>query len=410
MKKVLFLGVCALFGLTAAAQQSVVKDAERAMKKEANYAEVLKIITPAMSNPETQNDVQVYFIPGKTGFKQYDDIFALKQFGKAPEGAEKIMSLAILGGYDNFMKALPLDSVPDAKGKVKTKHSKEMLNTIAGHFHDFNNTALEFWNLKDYGNAYRCWDIYVSLPEDARFAKMLQNVPADTIMAEITYNMALAAWQEDNLENSLNAFLRAKDKGYTKKNLYDYAIAVASQLKKDDVVTALAEEALPLYGAEDANYVGYVINACLNKKEYDKALGMIDKAIANDPDNAQYYVIKGILFDQEDIPADKRGNSREQFEKAVEIDPYNPQAQFQLGFNYYKEACAINDNAPADEQAYGKIFFEQIKPIMLKAVGYLEQSYNLNEENTDALKVLESAYYLINDEANVTRIQGLMGK
>ena len=89
MKKVLFLGVCALFGLTAAAQQSVVKDAERAMKKEANYAEVLKIITPAMSNPETQNDVQVYFIPGKTGFKQYDDIFALKQFGKAPEGAEK---------------------------------------------------------------------------------------------------------------------------------------------------------------------------------------------------------------------------------------------------------------------------------------------------------------------------------
>ena len=47
---------------------------------------------------------------------------------------------------------------------------------------------------------------------------------------------------------------------------------------------------------------------------------------------------------------------------------------------------------------------------MLKAVGYLEQSYNLNEENTDALKVLESAYYLINDEANVTRIQGLMGK
>ena len=165
-----------------------------------------------------------------------------------------------------------------------------------------------------------------------------------------------------------------------------------------------------LYGAEDANYVGYVINACLNKKEYDKALGMIDKAIANDPDNAQYYVIKGILFDQEDIPADKRGNSREQFEKAVEIDPYNPQAQFQLGFNYYKEACAINDNAPADEQAYGKIFFEQIKPIMLKAVGYLEQSYNLNEENTDALKVLESAYYLINDEANVTRIQGLMGK
>lgn len=410
MKKVLFLGVCALFGLGAAAQQSVVKDAERAMKKEANFVEVVKIITPAMSNPETQNNPQVYVIPGKTGFKQYDEIFALKQFGKAPEGSEKTMSEALLGGYDYMMKALPLDSLPDAKGKVKTKHSKDIINIIAGHYHDFNNTALEFWNLKNYGNAYRCWEIYVSLPEDARFTKLLQNVPADTIMAEITYNMALAAWQEDNLENALNAFMRAKAKGYTKKNLYDYAIAVATQLKKDDVVTALAEEALPLYGTEDANYVGYVINACLNKKEYDKALSMIDTAIANDPDNAQYYVIKGILFDQDEIPAEKRGNSREQYQKATEIDPYNAQAQFQLGFSYYKEACAINDNAPTDEQAYGKIFFEQIKPIMLKGIGYLEQSYNLNEENLDALKVLESAYYLINDETNVTRIQGLMGK
>ena len=401
MKKVLTLCVVALAGLSATAQQQVVKDAERAMKDGKTYKEVVSIITPAFTNPETANQAITWFIPGKAGFKLYDDYTGLKAFNKLPENGDKDMVEALIGGYDNFIKALPLDSVPDAKGKVKPKYSKEIVNTIAGHYNDFNVSAVEFWNLKDYANAYKSWGIYTSLPENPVFAKALQNVPADTIMAEIMYNQALAAWQMDDLDKSLDAFMRAKAKGYNKKQLYDYAIAVASMAKKNDIVTSLAEEALPLYGSEDSNYIGFIIQSYVNDKRYPEAMAMIDKAIQADPFNAQYYVIKGILCEDDTT----QGSPKQMFEMALAVDPYNANALFNLGRVQYIEACAINDAAPTDEQAYGKIFYEQIKPLLKKATDNLEQSYNINNENTDALKILESAYYLMQDEANLKATQ-----
>lgn len=89
MKKVLFLGVCALFGLTAAAQQSVVKDAERAMKKEANYAEVLKIITPAMSNPETQMMFRSTSFPAKPASNSTTTYSHSNNSAKPPKALKK---------------------------------------------------------------------------------------------------------------------------------------------------------------------------------------------------------------------------------------------------------------------------------------------------------------------------------
>ncbi len=397
MKRILILGLCALAGAAAAsAQPDVVKEAERAMKKNTPYAEVVKIITPAFSDPATAQMAQTYFIPGKAGFTTYDDFVGLKAFNKLPENGAKTMSDALLGGYEYFMKALPLDSLPDEKGKVKPKYSKDIVNITSGHYHDFNSAALEYWNLKEYDNAYKAWDIFIDMSYNPVFAKELK-VPADTLMGEIMYNQALAAWQANNLENALASFLKAKDHSYTKKNLYDYAIAVASQLKNQDAVNSLATEAMSLYGNDDPNYIGHVINGCLANKEYQKAVQLIDEAIAANPNNAQYYVIKGILFEQDEI----EGDAKAQYQKAVDIDPYNAAAVYNLGRMYYNDACVINDNAPTDDAAYSKIYYEQIKPLLKQAVELLENAYNMNNDNTEALKVLSQAYYLLQDEAGI---------
>lgn len=151
-------------------------------------------------------------------------------------------------------------------------------------------------------------------------------VPADSTMGEIMYNQALAAWQNNDLQATLDAFLQAKKHNYTKKNLYDYAIAVATNLKNDDMVTALATEAQQLYGSETSDFLGYVINGKLNDKKYDEALALIDQAIAQNPDNAQYYVIKGILLEQDEIKGDAKGA----YAKAVEPRPLQRPGSVQL--------------------------------------------------------------------------------
>ncbi len=270
MKKLTILTAGLLIGtLAMPAQKQVLKDAEQAMKDGKAPAEVVTIITPAFSDPETAEMAQTYFIPGKAYFSDYDDLFALKQFNKLPEDGNAKMVTDMLEGYTFFMKALPLDTVVDAKGKVKTKYSKDIVNTIRGHHSDFNNAAIAAWELKDYPSAYKAWADYFEVIDNPVLAP--KSLPADTILAEIRFNQALAAWQADQLADALAAFEKSKAMGYNKKQLYDYAISVASNMQNDAAVYQWATEAEPLYGNEDPNYLGFLINHYLQSKDFDKA-------------------------------------------------------------------------------------------------------------------------------------------
>lgn len=376
------------------AQTQTLKDAERAVKDGKSPAEVVAIITPAFTNPETQNMAQTYFLPGKAMFEEYDQLYGLKQFNKLPENGARTMADDLLGGYAFFMKALPLDSVADNKGKIKTKHSKEIVTTLAGHATDYNDAALTYWEAKDFINAYRAWDVFLNMCENPVIAGKMSVVPADTVLGEIAFNQGIAAWQADSLALALESFNHAKAKGYNKKSIYDYSISVATGLGKDDVVYAIAQEAQQLYGKEDPSYIGFIINHYLQNKDFDHAFGLIDEAIANDPSNAQYYLVKGILYDNQD----KKAEAKECFKKAIELDPENWQAQFQYGRALCDEAYALSDNAPANLNESEKYYNERIVPLFKEAAIYLERSYDINNDNPDALRYLENVYYNLHDE------------
>ena len=317
MNKHLFMAAVALVAGASAlsAQTQLLKQAEKSGGKP---ADVVKILTPAFSDPETSKMSQTYMIPANAFFKEYDELFGFKQLGKTPEGGDKKMSDDLLEGYAYYMKALSVDTVVDAKGKVKAKNSGKIINALSGHANDFNNAALSYWELKEYNNAYRAWDAFLGFYEDPRFQGKIV-AQADTVLGEIYFNQALAAWQADSLQNALGAFANAQRKGYGKKQLYDYAMSVASLAKDQDAVIKWASEGNAKYGAEDPNYLGNIINVHLQNKEFDKAFNYIDKAIAAEPGNAQYYVIKGILYENQE----KKPEAKEMFLKAVTLDPHS---------------------------------------------------------------------------------------
>lgn len=402
MKRISVLGIVALLGLGAVAQEAVVKEAERAMKKDATLDEVVKIITPAFSDPSTSNQAATYYIPGKAGFNEYDKLLIKLQLGQIDDKGRKQRIQSIVDGYNYFLKALPLDSVPDAKGKIKTKYSKDIVNTVAGHFPDFYSLGIDAYNdFQDYRKAYECWDIYTSMPSSPVFGKALQKeaVPNDTILAEVMFNMGVAAWNMEDFDLSLRAFKNAMDKGYNKRQVYDFAIAVATHAGMDDEVVAIARRAFPLYGDENPDYVGIIINNYINKGQYAEAVKAIDDALAKDPENSQYYVIKGVLMETEEVG----GDAKSMYEKAVALDPANAKALFNLGRMYYNDALKIYDAAPTDNAGFNKVFENDFKPVMLKAVDLFERSTDVSSEDDDneALKLLENAYYLLNDETNM---------
>ena len=75
------------------------------------------------------------------------------------EVKKDLIGKSILEGYDFYQKALPLDTVVDAKGKVKTKYSKDIIKGIKEHYNDFNNAALFLWEVEDYPNAVKAWEL-----------------------------------------------------------------------------------------------------------------------------------------------------------------------------------------------------------------------------------------------------------
>lgn len=314
------------------------------------------------------------------------------------------MGKLLIQGYDMYVKALPLDSVPNEKGKVKPKYSKDIVSTIAGHFTDFTNAGADLYNAKDYDGAYRAWGIFNEIPQNPSFREKLTSVPADTILGEIAFNQALAAWQGNHLEDALKAFLFAKSKGYSKKQLYDYAIAVADGAKNSEALLALSEEAFGLYGDQDPMYLGQMVNYYLQNKNFDKAFEIINGAIAKDPNNAQYYNIQGVLYEN----VDKRPEAIAAYKKATELDPENANALYNYGRQLCESAYALNDAAPTSQREYEAYKAEKIVPLFQQAVDILEKAYTVNPDNTDVLKYLENVYYNLGDEAKLNDVRKRM--
>ena len=170
-------------------------------------------ILAAFAANAQQDEVKELFLSGKANYAEYDDLLGKKAFGKLPEGGEVQMANLLLQGYETFNKVLPLDSLPNAKGKVKPKYSKEIHNTVAGHYTDYNNAAIAYWEAKDYDKAYQAWELFCTIPEKFKVA----NVPADTVMGEIRYNQALAAWQNGHFARPSSPSSRPRASATTKR-------------------------------------------------------------------------------------------------------------------------------------------------------------------------------------------------
>lgn len=404
MKKISILGLCLVAGLTASAQTSLVKEVERGMKSSiGDYPKLVEQLKPAMTNPETKDQAYTWFVAGKGGFDFFDNQQAMMQIGK--DVNKKNIGQAIVDGYGYLITALPLDTVVNEKGKVKTKYSKDILKLISSHYADFNNAGVYLWEAQDYKGAYNAWELLFTIPQNPLLG---ENAPAaypDSTLCDIAYNQALAAWQFEDFNAALKAFDKSIKYGYNKKNVYDYAISVAYQLQDNAKMAYYASLAYPLYGAEDSRYIGYMINDKIQNKQFDEAQAMLEKYIADDPDNGQLYYVLGVLYENKEDKA----TALQQYKKAVELDPNNAQAYLQLGRMTYVLAGQKDEEANTLSTAeYNKAREEVIDPILREAASYLEKAYELDPENMhDALANLRSIYYNLNDAANLERVEKL---
>lgn len=393
MKKFTILGLCLAVGLGATAQNSLVKEVERSAKN-AEFSDVLKQMEPAFTNPETANQAAPYYIVGKAGLDQYDNSLGRQSLGQQVD--ELKMAQSLLGGYEYLMKALPFDSLPDAKGKVKPKYSNNIVSSVAGHYSDFQRAGVYFWEAKQFNKAYDAWEVFVTMPNDVRLGKNAPKAFPDSIVQSFIFNQGLAAYNEGDKERALDKFIQAKNCGDAKKTVYDYALSIAIEMNKQDTVLALAQEARPKFGAEDNSYLRYIINYYNTKGDGETALKYVDDAIAENPKDAELYNFKGFLKEYKEL----NDEATELYKQAAELEPDFALAQYNYGRMLYNKALIIADQTPQSE--YAKVRRETLIPLYNQAKEILENAMKNVGDNGDLEdrieRVLENVNYNIGQQ------------
>ena len=409
MKKTSILLLCALTSFGAFAQKSLVEEVEHSIGGfNSDFKAACEKIVPALSNEETKGQAKTWYVAGKACFGLYDNSYSKLQLGQAVDTV--LMANSIVKGYDYFMTGLPLDTIKSVnkkgKVKIKTKYSKDMVNTLVGHHNDFQLAGSMLYERQKYAEAAKCWEIYASLPYSG-IADRDKFMAHDTIIGQIEFYQGVALWQSKDLKGAVNAFANARKHGNLSKDAFDYALFCYAELKDNDGVVALAKEALPIHGDKDSQYLNILINDNINKGNYDEAQKMIEQAIAKQPDSAELYNVMGIMYEQ------KKDDNKamECFLKAVELDGENPDILANLGRVYYNqgvnklgEANSITDSQKyQEESAKAKALFEQAMP-------YFEKAHQMKPDERDYMTALRGIYYNLNMGDKFDAIEAEMNK
>ena len=392
------------------AQTQLVKDVEKDLAGSTDYAAMREKLKPAFENEESKNDAYTWFVAAKIELKCYDDLYKVRVIN--PAGVDvAVMGAALLDGYDYLKKALPFDSVPEfdkktgepkidkktGLQKIKTKYSGKIVSDMAENYNPLNMIVGDLHNGKEYKNAVRAYELCSTLPFESYMKGKLQQ-PADTIIGELRFYQGVALWQDDNPKDAIGVFELARKLGYTKKEAYDYPLSCAAQIRDEQTIAAIAKEALPVYGKQDSQYIRILINSYLNEKNYAEANKILDQAINDDPQNAEFVNLKGNLVENQ-VSIDE---ALPYFKQAVELDPTFARAYYDLGRYYFNKAVKVRDE---NIDLTGEALDAKVNPFYEQALPYLEKAYELDPEYLDAKNALRSIYYQLGNEAKLNAIE-----
>lgn len=390
MKKFCLLGLGLAAGLTLSAQADVVKDVEHALKEGSpNYEAALKSIQPALSNPETKDLAQPWYLAGKAGFGLYDQLYIQESLGNALDAAgKKKAGQALIDGYGYYFTAIPLDAQPDARGKVKPKYTKDMVKVMKNNYGQLRNAGAFLFEAQDFKGAYDAWELYVTLPNNPVLGKDAPASDPDTIVGNIMYYQMLAALSDDMNAQALAKVPEIDKTGYKNVDVYVYGIEAARRLNDTVAMLELAKKGYDMYGTQNIQFIGQLINEKLNANDFAACEKLVDEALAATQDNqiqSQLYDILGVVYEQENEDA----KAIDCFDKAVSIDPNMAKAYYDKGRIIYNQAVKLDDESDGSQGSN-----EKVVAALLQAADLFEKAYGMDEDNLGSVpNLLYRLYY-----------------
>lgn len=408
MKRVLLTVALCVAASASFAQKKVVNEAQSIAKgSNADFGEARTLIKGALENPETKDDAKTWYVAGFIEDQQFNAERAKQILGQQPN--EPVMYEALYGILPYFQKAYELDQLPNEKGKVKPKYTKDIKSILsANHVYLFNGGAYYF-DKQEYKKAYDFFNQYVGISELPMFAGT-QTAEKDSTFMTVQFYAAAAASLAKDSRLAIAALERAKNTPYRQYDVYQYLCYEYGEARtaQDSVMLEKTfEEGMQVF-PDSAFFLNNLINTYIYSNRNEKALEMLNVAIQKNPNDANLYNVMGRVYE---TGLKDYANAEKNFQIALEKDPNLTDALSNIGRIYYNqgvnklsEANMINDSKKYQEE------LSMAKDLFKKALPYYKKAHEAEPEKMDNMIALRGIYYNLNMGPELEAIEAEMNK
>ncbi|HJV78403.1 MAG TPA: tetratricopeptide repeat protein, partial [Paludibacter sp.] len=340
MKKIILSLILAISFTFSFAQKANVSKAKNKALTETNpdFAGAREAIKLALADSTTKNLAETWYVAGLIGNKENELLYQKALLNQPFDTIVK--GKAILESYNYFIQANKLDQMPDAKGKVKPKFTKDIKSKLTEYYKIQQNLisyGAHLYEKKNYEGAYQAFNVFLEIP---KLPLMNNEIKMDSTYNMITYYAAIAASNAKMNDKSVQLLEGLKDKNYETQNVYQ--LIYEQYMNQKDSVSAVKTlkagfEKFPTNGWFLQNLINYYIYS----KKINDALIYLNSAIEKDPKMAQYRYVKGNL----DESIGNYDSALASFDKAIELDPTMADAWAGKGRLYYNKAVRMAEES-----------------------------------------------------------------
>jgi len=405
MKKIVLTTVFFLFAISITfAQKKAVKAAADEIKGTApNIENARNLIKDALTNPESAEDAETWYVAGNIENKQFDLEHSNEILGKQPN--EAVMYAALDAIWPYFQKALKYDQVPDAKGKVKPRFTKDIKAIMLANRPFYSNAGIYYYNQKDYQKAYENFKLFSDFKKMDLFAGQKWELP-DSIENQVKYYAGLSAVFIPDHQAAIAIFEEIKDSGINEFEIYRGLASEYLQIQDTASFEKMLAAGYQKFPQEDY-FLLNLINQNIQKGNSGQAIDLLNKAIAQSPDNAQLYDVLGQVYEGDK----KTDEAIQNMKKAVELKPDNIEYLTHLGRVFFN--LGIDKRGEADQtkdQDKSKALAQKATDYFKQALPYFEKVLELDPNNASMVYTLSQIYYTLGMGDKYDKMDALYNK
>ena len=406
MKRVLVtIGLC-LMTTVVFGQKKAVSDAERIAKdSKPDFNEARTLIKGAMENAETKDDAKTWYVAGLIEDTQFSTENMKQILGQKPDEAVMYEALGNILPY--FKESYRLDQLPNEKGKVKPKYTKNIKGTLNANILYYLNGGAYFFDQRNYKRAHDFFEQYLEIA-DLPFMKGEKAAARDSNFMIVQFYAAIAAMQMDNPQQAIKDLNRAKGTDYRRFDVYQSLCYVYDQVLKDTVgLEKTLEEGMKLF-PDSSYFLNNMINVYISTKRNEQAMQLLNTAISKSPNNPQLYFALGSLYE---VGLKDEAKAEEAYKKALELDPENPSNIFSVGRLYFNQGVSLLDKANSlNDQNQYKAEKAKAEAMLRKALPFFEKAHKLKPEEREYMIGLRGIYYNLSMNKEFDAINAEMSK